>query len=97
MKSTGGRVGNFLCYACVVVGCEGGSVEKCQVWNGNGCGGILESPPPVCVLGIGDLNEIVCGRESVWVQRVVYGGKQFQWAMEGGIGFTLGGGVVVLS
>jgi hypothetical protein len=27
-----------------VVGCEGGRVEKYQVWNGNGCGEILESP-----------------------------------------------------
>ena len=49
-----------------VVGCEGGSVEKKQVWNGNGCGEILESPPPVCVLGVGDLIEMCVERESVW-------------------------------
>ena len=46
-----------------VVGYEGGSVEKYQVWNGNGCGEKLESPPPVCVLGVGDFNEIVYGRK----------------------------------
>ena len=68
----GGARGEFP-----AAGCEGGSVEKNQVWNGNGYGEILESPPPVCVLGVGDLNEIVCGRECVWVHRVVYGGKQF--------------------
>ena len=69
-----------------VVGYEGGSEEKNQFWNGNGCGEILASPPPACVLGIGDFNEIVCGREIVWVHRVVYVGKRFQWAMGGGYG-----------
>ena len=76
-----------------VVECKGGSVEKYQAWNGNGCGEILEPPPPVCVLGVGDLNEIVCGRECVpvWVHRVVYVGKRFQWVMGGGYRLYFGG------
>jgi hypothetical protein len=59
-------------------------VEKIQFWNGCGCGEKLLSPPPACVLGVGDFNEIVCGRKCLWVQRVVYVGKSFQWAMGGG-------------
>ena len=67
-----------------VVGCEGGVEEKKQILNGNGCGEILEPPPPVCVLGMGDFNEIVCERKCVWVHRVVFVGKRFPWVMGGG-------------
>jgi hypothetical protein len=75
MKSKGGAHREFP-----VVGCEGGSVGK----NSFGTVMVVEkywNPPLLCTcvcLGI------VCGRECVWVQRVVYGGKQFQWVMVGG-------------
>ena len=50
-----------------VVGCEGGSVEKNQVWNGNGCGEILESPL-LCVCWVLVIEIYLCvGRENLWV------------------------------
>jgi hypothetical protein len=49
--------------------------KKNQFWNGNGCGETLASPPPACVLGIGDFTYSV--RQKLTIRQKLTKNKCF--------------------